>query len=161
MHRFSRGDVTFHTYISPDRGLCATAHVIEFTDEVLLIDATFFPETGAEVADLIKQIGKPVAKAVLSHEHPDHWSGTVAMPDVPFETLPAIRADVVKEAGVRIPTNDPRDHVRNSRHCVRMAFALKGQRHIRWRSRLSVGAACQGISGSNQIDSKPRCFNAE
>ncbi|WP_282093654.1 hypothetical protein, partial [Epibacterium ulvae] len=61
VHRFSRGGVTFHTYISPDRGLRATAHIIEFKNEVLLIDATFFPETGAEVADLIKQIGKPVA----------------------------------------------------------------------------------------------------
>lgn len=54
---------------------------------------------------MIKQIGKPVAKAVLSHEHPDHWSGAVAMPDLPFETLPAIRADVVQEAGDRIPAN--------------------------------------------------------
>lgn len=29
------------------------------------------------------------------------------------------------------------------------------------RPRLPVGAACHGISGSNQIDSDPRCFSAE
>ena len=29
------------------------------------------------------------------------------------------------------------------------------------RPRLPVGAACHDISGSNQIDSEPRCFNAK
>jgi len=73
--------------------------------------------------------------------------------------LNAIKGAASNRDRSSIPTNDPGDHVRNSGHCVRIAFALQGQRHIRWRSRLSVGATCQGISGSNRIDREPRRFN--
>jgi glyoxylase-like metal-dependent hydrolase (beta-lactamase superfamily II) len=36
--------------------------------------------------------------AVLSHEHPDHWSAADVYDGVPFATLPAIREAVIAEA---------------------------------------------------------------
>ena len=73
VHRFATGGVTFHTYVSPAQAVHVTSHVIEFNDQLLVVDATMLPPTAQEVSTLIASLKKPVALAVLSHEHPDHW----------------------------------------------------------------------------------------
>lgn len=105
VHSFSRGGVGFHTYVSPARALNVTAHVIDLGPGLLVVDGTFLPETGAELAALIRDAAKPVLRGVLSHEHPDHWSGAGAVAGVTYDTLPAIRSDVAAEAGAAIPAN--------------------------------------------------------
>ncbi len=98
IHSFTTGGVTFHTYVSPAQAVHVTAHIVEFADQLLLVDATFIPPTAMEVAKAIASTGKPVGMAVLSHEHPDHWSGADVFEGVQFATLPAIRDAVVAEA---------------------------------------------------------------
>ncbi|MEO1701029.1 MAG: MBL fold metallo-hydrolase [Pseudomonadota bacterium] len=98
VHSFATGGVKFHTYVSPAQAVNVTSHIVEFDDQLLLVDATFLPPTAAEVSGLIASTGKPVGMAVLSHEHPDHWSGADAFDGVKFATLPAIREAVAKEA---------------------------------------------------------------
>jgi glyoxylase-like metal-dependent hydrolase (beta-lactamase superfamily II) len=105
VHSFSRAGVMVHSYVSPADALNVTSHVIDLGPGLLVIDATFLPETGAEVAAVIASTGKPVLKAILSHEHPDHWSGAPGVTGVTFDTLPDIRADVAAEAGSAIPAN--------------------------------------------------------
>lgn len=107
-HSFSTGGVTFHTYVSPAQAVHVTAHIVEFEDQLLLVDATFIPPTAMEVAGAIAGTAKPVGMAVLSHEHPDHWSAADVFEGVTFATLPAIRAAVVSEAskeGGQAPMN--------------------------------------------------------
>lgn len=98
IHAFSKGGVTFHTYVSPAQAVNVTSHFVEFEDQFLLVDSTFIPPTAMEVAGAIASTGKPVGMAVLSHEHPDHWSAADVFEGVPFATLPAIREAVVAEA---------------------------------------------------------------
>ena len=98
IHSFSTGGVAFHTYVSPAQAVNVTAHIVEFDDQVLLVDATFIPPTAMEVAGAIASTGKPVGMAVLSHEHPDHWSAADIYDGVRFATLPAIREAVIAEA---------------------------------------------------------------
>ena len=98
IHSFATGGVTFHTYVSPAQAVNVTAHIVEFEDQLLLVDATFIPPTAMEVAGAIANTGKPVGMAVLSHEHPDHWSAADVYDGVPFATLPAIREAVIAEA---------------------------------------------------------------
>lgn len=98
IHSFMAGRVTFHTYVSPAQAVNVTSHIVEFEDQLLLVDATFIPPTAMEVAGLIASIGKPVGMAVLSHEHPDHWSAADAFDGISFATLPAIRDAVIAEA---------------------------------------------------------------
>ena len=90
VHSFRTGGVTFHTYVSPGQAVHVTSHVVEFDDQLLLVDATMLPPTAQEVSDLIAATGKPVALAVISHEHPDHWGGASSI-DTTFSTLPEIR----------------------------------------------------------------------
>ena len=98
LHSFATGGVTFHTYVSPAQAVNVTAHIVEFDDQLLLVDATFIPPTAMEVAGAIASTGKPVGMAVLSHEHPDHWSAADVYEGVSFATLPAIREAVIAEA---------------------------------------------------------------
>lgn len=98
VHSFATGGVTFHTYVSPAQAVHVTSHVVEFADQLLLVDATMLPPTAGEVAALIASTGKPVGMAVLSHEHPDHWGGASTLEGVTFSTLPQIRNAVAGEA---------------------------------------------------------------
>lgn len=98
VHSFAKGGVTFHTYVSPAETVNVTSHIVEFDDQLLVVDATMLPPTAAEVSALIAGIGKPVGTAVLSHEHPDHWGGAAFVEGVTFATLPEIRAAVAAEA---------------------------------------------------------------
>lgn len=108
LHSFSTGGVTFHSYVSPAQAVNVTAHIVEFDDQLLLVDSTFIPPTAMEVAGAIASTGKPVSMAVLSHEHPDHWSAADVYEGVSFATLPAIRDAVAAEAskeGGQAPAN--------------------------------------------------------
>lgn len=98
IHSFAAGGVAFHTYVSPAQAVHVTAHIVEFADQLMLVDATFIPPTAMDVADVIAGTGKPVGMAVLSHEHPDHWSAADIYDGVKFSTLPAIRDAVIAEA---------------------------------------------------------------
>ena len=98
LHSFTTGGVSFHTYVSPAQAVNVTAHIVEFEDQILLVDATFIPPTAVEVSNAIAATGKPVGLAVLSHEHPDHWSAADVYEGVQFATLPAIRYAVTAEA---------------------------------------------------------------
>lgn len=98
VHSFATGDVTFHTYVSPAEAVNVTAHIVEFSDALLLVDATMIPPTAGEVSALIAASGKPVAQAVISHEHPDHWAGASFIEGVTFATLPEVREGLREEA---------------------------------------------------------------
>ena len=98
VHNFAKGDVTFHTYVSPAQAVNVTSHIVEFDDQLLLVDATMLPPTAKEVSSLISSTGKPVGQAVLSHEHPDHWGGASSIEGITFATLPEIREGMRSEA---------------------------------------------------------------
>ncbi len=98
VYSFSKPGVTFHTYVSPAQAVHVTSHVLEFEDELLLVDATMLPPTAQEVASLVESTGKPIGRAILSHEHPDHWGGAAAMEGVTFATLPEVREGMRAEA---------------------------------------------------------------
>lgn len=98
VHSFATGGVTFHTYVSPAAAVHVTSHIVEFEDQLLVVDATMLPPTAMEVSNLIKATGKPVGMAYVSHEHPDHWGGASFYEGVTFAALPEVRAAIAAEA---------------------------------------------------------------
>lgn len=102
-HSFSTGGVTFHTYVSPAQAVHVTSHIVELSDQLLLVDSTMLPPTAKEVAALIAATGKLVGKAIISHEHPDHWGAAAVYDGVEFSTLPAIKANIAKEGEPWMP----------------------------------------------------------
>lgn len=98
VHSFSQGGLRFHTYVSPPQAVNVTSHIIEFDDQIMVIDATMLPPTAQEVSQLIQSTGKPVGLALLSHEHPDHWGGASFIEGVEFSTLSEVREGMRAEA---------------------------------------------------------------
>lgn len=98
VHSFAKNGVTFHTYVSPAQTVNVTSHIVEFDDQLLVVDGTMLPPTAMEVSALIASTGKPVGKAIISHEHPDHWGGASFIEGVTFETLPEVREGLRAEA---------------------------------------------------------------
>lgn len=98
VHSFAKAGVTFHTYVSPAQAIHVTSHVVEFEDQLLVVDGTMLPPTAQEVSAVIAATGKPVGMAILSHEHPDHWGGAAFVEGASFSTLPQIRDAVATEA---------------------------------------------------------------
>jgi len=98
VHSFATGGLTFHTYVSPADAVNVTSHIVEFDDQLLVVDATMLPPTAMEVSGLIASTGKPVGMAYISHEHPDHWGGSAMIEGVSFSTLPQVREAIAAEA---------------------------------------------------------------
>ncbi|MEM8980504.1 MAG: MBL fold metallo-hydrolase [Pseudomonadota bacterium] len=98
LHSFSKGGLTFHTYVSPAQAVHVTSHIVEFEDQLLMVDATMLPPTAMEVGAVIASTGKPVGMAIVSHEHPDHWGGCSTYEGVSFATLPEVREAIRAEA---------------------------------------------------------------
>jgi glyoxylase-like metal-dependent hydrolase (beta-lactamase superfamily II) len=72
---FTRGQVTFHTYTAPEAGFRVNTHIVETLTELTVIDAQLALPFAQEVVSVIKELGKPVGRFIISHGHPDHFSG--------------------------------------------------------------------------------------
>jgi len=92
---FTRGDATFHTYTAPEAGFRVNTHIIETPTELTVIDAQLALPFAQEVVGVITDIGKPVGRIIISHGHPDHFSGLQvldeAFPNTDIYALQTVR----------------------------------------------------------------------
>ena len=72
---FESGAARVHTYTAPDGGFIVNTHVVETDNRLVVIDGQLLLPYATEVADYIERLGKPVERFILSHVHPDHYSG--------------------------------------------------------------------------------------
>ncbi len=99
------GDVTIHTYVPPDDGFLVNTQIVETSAGLVIFDANFLTRYSTEVADYVQGLGKPVERIVLSHAHPDHFSGFTVLherfPDAPIYAFPEV-TETVKANGQAI-----------------------------------------------------------
>src|SRR5690606_22531175 len=85
--------------------LYVTSQIVETGDGLVVFDAVFHTKHAEDLADYIAGLGKPVNRIVLSHIHPDHWSGLSVLhqrfPQAPIHALPEITG-YIKENGQKI-----------------------------------------------------------
>ncbi len=93
-----RGPVRVHDYQAPPDGLLVHSVIVEGPTRLVLFDAQFLLAPAAELADYIASLGKPLERIIISHGHPDHWSGLEVIaqrfPGVPIAALPAVRDEI-------------------------------------------------------------------
>jgi glyoxylase-like metal-dependent hydrolase (beta-lactamase superfamily II) len=93
-----RGGLRLHTYMAAPQGALVTSHVIEGPGGLILVDGQFVPSAAAELKAYVASIGKPVARAILSHAHTDHRFGFHHLGRMPVHAGP-VTARFLREAG--------------------------------------------------------------
>jgi glyoxylase-like metal-dependent hydrolase (beta-lactamase superfamily II) len=99
-----RDNVTIHTYTSPESGLEVNTHIIELTEQLLVLDTQYGVPFAAEAAQFAATLGKPITRVYVSHDHPDHWFGAGAF-DAPMYALAATR-DSIAAGGEQMLANN-------------------------------------------------------
>ncbi len=59
------------------------AYVIELDKSVVVVDATLAQSSAAEVRAKAESLNKPIEAVLLTHGHPDHYTGLVKFADLP------------------------------------------------------------------------------
>jgi glyoxylase-like metal-dependent hydrolase (beta-lactamase superfamily II) len=94
-----------HVYTPPDESLLVNSTVFELADRLVVVDGQIFQKFAREVGDFIDSLHKPIDRFVLTHNHPDHYSGfqhlTERYPGVQLASLPAVR-DYVARMGQQV-----------------------------------------------------------
>jgi glyoxylase-like metal-dependent hydrolase (beta-lactamase superfamily II) len=88
------GKVTIHTYTSPPDGWLVNTHILEGPTKLAIFDGQLMTAYAEEVAAYASRLGKPVDRIILSHGHPDHWSGLEVLaprfPQAEVHALPGV-----------------------------------------------------------------------
>ena len=92
--------LTIHVYTPPDEGFLVNSTIFELADRLIVVDGQIFQRFAREVGDVIDGLGKPIDRFVLTHNHPDHFSGfehlTRRFPGVQLAALPSVRDYLVR-----------------------------------------------------------------
>jgi glyoxylase-like metal-dependent hydrolase (beta-lactamase superfamily II) len=97
-----RGPVTVHSYVSPADSFMVNTQIVEGPNQLVIFDGQATKPYAGEVATYVQRLGKPVERIVISHGHPDHWSGLEILkqlfPGVDIYALPHV-SEFVEAAG--------------------------------------------------------------
>lgn len=80
-----------HTYTAPEAGYLVNSQIIETEKHILIIDTQFLIKSAEEVFNFAKKIGKPIARVIVTHAHPDHWFGNSIFADCDIFALPQVK----------------------------------------------------------------------
>jgi len=99
----STPNVTVHTLVAPASVFAVTSHIIEFKNQLFVIDGQFFAPFAADLKAYTTKLGKPITRFYISHEHPDHYLGMGdAFPDVAVYALPGVKHHIEKDGPEQI-----------------------------------------------------------
>jgi glyoxylase-like metal-dependent hydrolase (beta-lactamase superfamily II) len=98
------GRMWVHTYTAPDDGWCVNTHILEFTTQLLVIDAQCTLPYAREVLAYAQALGKPISRHYITHYHPDHLLGAVVF-QVPLYALAEVKAKI-EAVGDRVASEE-------------------------------------------------------
>ena len=89
--------VGVYTYLSPEDTWSVTSHVISTPTKTLTVDTQLSPKYAKEVLDFVKSLGKESNEVVITHAHPDHFSGLAQMEGLNSYAFPEVVDEINKE----------------------------------------------------------------
>lgn len=81
------GDITIHSFQSPEAGEMTCSQVIETKKGVIVIDVLLLRAYAQQLRNYVDGLNKPIERVVVTHTHPDHWFGLEFFQDVPIYAL--------------------------------------------------------------------------
>jgi glyoxylase-like metal-dependent hydrolase (beta-lactamase superfamily II) len=88
---------TIHTFTGTPDTVPVNAYVLEADTGVVVVDGTLTVSGGRGLRSLIERIGKPIAGALVTHAHPDHYGGLVELGDVPIFATEGVAAAIRRD----------------------------------------------------------------
>jgi glyoxylase-like metal-dependent hydrolase (beta-lactamase superfamily II) len=64
-----------HTFKSAEAGIMVNGYLIETSDQIVAIDSALIESAARELRKQFDSLGKPLAFALITHGHPDHYNG--------------------------------------------------------------------------------------
>ena len=95
-----RERLMIHTYSAPEAGWSVNTHVIELSDQLLVIDAQYTLVFANEVVAYAATLNKPITRLYITHYHPDHLLGAAAF-SAPIFGLESV-AKKIEQVGDRV-----------------------------------------------------------
>lgn len=80
------------------------AYIIELENSVVVIDTTLALSSAVELRKEAESFGKPIKAVLLTHGHPDHYTGLVAFEDIPRMSSQGTLDFALEEDRVKSPT---------------------------------------------------------
>ena len=88
------GDLVVHSLTSPEEAFSNSTHIIETENSLVLVDSQFLLPNAADMRAYADDLGKPIDRVFITHEHPDHFLGSEAFNDVPVYSLASTSAAI-------------------------------------------------------------------
>ena len=96
---FEAPGVRVHVYTAPVDYFADNTIILDLADRLIVVDGQMFQPFATEAADVIAGLAKPIDRFVLTHDHPDHYSGfatlTARFPGVQLAALPSVRQSLL------------------------------------------------------------------
>jgi glyoxylase-like metal-dependent hydrolase (beta-lactamase superfamily II) len=70
--------IKIHSFTTPWEAVGNCTSIIEGPTQLIVIDTQFFVGYAQEFRAYIDTLNKPIARLLITHEHPDHWFGLAA-----------------------------------------------------------------------------------
>lgn len=92
------GDVVVHTLTAPEEVFANSTHIIETPNTLVLVDTQFLLPNAADFRAYADELGKPIDRVFITHEHPDHFLGSEVFADLDVVALATV-SDTIAAVG--------------------------------------------------------------
>ncbi|MFI5874336.1 MBL fold metallo-hydrolase [Streptomyces sp. NPDC051445] len=101
-----KGDVRVHSYMAPDDSINVTTQLIEPPGRLVAVDGQITIAGADEVVAYAEELGKPLDRLIITHEHPDHFQGAARF-NAPIHALAVTRDQMAARGDLQDPTGIP------------------------------------------------------
>lgn len=81
------GELAVHSLVAPEEVFANATHIIETSNSLVLVDTQFLLPNALDMRAYADELGKPIDRLFITHDHPDHFLGSEAFADVTVQAL--------------------------------------------------------------------------
>ncbi len=96
------GDVVLHSLTATEPVFANSTHLVETENSLVVFDTQFLLPNAMDMRAYADEIGKPIDRVFITHEHPDHFLGSEAFADVPIFALADVAEKIIASGDAEI-----------------------------------------------------------
>lgn len=95
-------ELVLHSLTASEEVFANSSHIIETNSSLVVVDTQFLLPNALDVRAYADELGKPIDRVFITHEHPDHFLGSEAFADVPVYALEAVSASIAASGDAEV-----------------------------------------------------------